>query len=303
VPQPSAFWILAILIAAPLIAGGQDPESIRTGDPYKRGYTDADFPRIRKLSDVAYAYEQLRSAGSEKFTTVSLFVVTPAGVLVADGQGSVAETERLVAEIKKVTPQPITHVVIGSDHGDHTAGNKAFPAGVRYFVHPTSQGLLKIPDAELVNDRTTIRLGGTEIQIHFLGRAHTGGDLSVYLPAGKILFMSEAYLHRIFPAMRSAYPSEWVRTIERAQAMDVDVYVPGHGFVDAPAILKTELEVFRRAIAQVIDATRRLRDAGVTADTAAAEAKFGDLEGWTLRSSQGPTAVRRVFLELEGKLK
>jgi hypothetical protein len=115
--------------------------------------------------------------------------------------------------------------------------------------------------------------------------------------------MSEAYLHRIFPAMRSAYPSEWVRTIERAQAMDVDVYVPGHGFVDAPAILKTELDVFRRAIAQVIDETRRLRDAGVAVDAAAADAKFGDLESWTLRSSQGATAVRRVFLELEGKLR
>jgi hypothetical protein len=103
--------------------------------------------------------------------------------------------------------------------------------------------------------------------------------------------------------MRSAYPSEWVRTIERAQAMDVDVYVPGHGFVDAPAILKTELDLFRRAIVQVIGETRRLRDAGVTVDAAAADAKFGDLEAWTLRSSQGATAVRRVFLELEGKLK
>ena len=280
----------------------QPAQVMRTGDPYKRGYTDADFPRIRRLAEGAYSYEQLRSAGSEKFTTVSLFVVTTAGVLVADGQGSVAETERLVAEIGKVTSQPITHVVIGSDHGDHTAGNRAFPAGVKYFVHPTSQTILKIPNAELVQDRATLRLGGTEIQVHFLGRAHTGGDLSVYLPNGKILFMSEAYLHRIFPAMRSAYPTEWVRTIENAQAMDADIYVPGHGFVDSPAILKEELETFRRAIVQVIAEARRLRLAGLTADAAAAEAKFGDLESWTLRSSQASTAIRRVFLELEGKL-
>lgn len=294
-------WRAAVLAAVAGLA--QSPESIRTGDPYKRGYSDADFPRIRKLAEGAYSYEQLRSAGAEKFTTVSLFVVTSAGVLVADGQGSVAETERLLAEIRKITPQPVTHVVIGSDHGDHTAGNKAFPAGVTYFVHPASQAVLKIPDARLVPDRTTLRLGNTEIQIHFLGRAHTGGDLSVYLPAGRILFMSEAYLHRIFPAMRSAYPSEWVRTIEKAQAMDVDVYVPGHGFVDSPAILKVELDVFRQAIVRVIGEARRLREAGQTAEAAAAAANFGDLDGWTLRSSQGATAVRRVFLELEGKLK
>src|SRR5262249_3178082 len=218
-------FLASIVLALGLLP--QSPASIvRTGDPYKRGYTDADFPRVKKLAEGAYSYEQLRSAGTEKFTTVSFFVVTPAGVLVADGQGSVDETQRLVDAIAKITPRPITHVVIGSDHGDHTGGNSAFPAGVKYFIHPTSQAILKIPDAELVPDRTTIQLGGTEIQVRFLGRAHTGGDLTVYLPKDKILFMSEAYLNRIFPAMRSAYPSEWVGAIEKAQAMDVNIYVP-----------------------------------------------------------------------------
>ena len=78
--------------------------------------------------------------------------------------------------------------------------------------------------------------------------------------------------------------------------------MPGHGFVDSPAILKEELETFRKAIVQVIVEARRLRAAGLDADAASAQAKFGDLESWTLRSSQGATAIRRVFLELEGKL-
>jgi glyoxylase-like metal-dependent hydrolase (beta-lactamase superfamily II) len=281
----------------------QNGPVLRTGDPYMRGYTDDDFPRVRKLADGAYSYEQLRSAGDERFTTVSFIVVTSVGVLVADGQGNLAETERLLAEIKKITPQPVTHVVIGSDHGDHTGGNRAFPAGVKYFVHPTSQATLAIPGAEIVADQKTIRLGETEIQIRFLGRAHTGGDLSVYLPTPRILFMSEAYLNRIFPAMRSAYPSEWAATIEKAQAIDADIYVPGHGFVDSPAVLKEELETFRRALVQVIAEARRLREAGLDAEKAAVQARFGNLEHWTLRSSQGATAIKRVFLELDGKLK
>ena len=114
--------------------------------------------------------------------------------------------------------------------------------------------------------------------------------------------MSEIYLNRIFPAMRSAYPSEWVGAIEKAQAMDVHVYVPGHGFVESPAILKEELETFRKAIVQVIAEAKRLRAAGLDADAAAAQAKFGDLETWSLRESQGATAIRRVYLELDGKL-
>src|SRR5581483_7969800 len=81
--------------------------------------------------------------GDEKFTTTNLFVVTNAGVLVADGQGSPAATKGLVDAIARVTSQPIRYVVIGSDHGDHTAGNAAFPPGVTYIVHPTSKAVLE----------------------------------------------------------------------------------------------------------------------------------------------------------------
>jgi len=93
-----------------------------------------------------------------------------------------------------------------------------------------------------------------------------------------------------------------VKTIEKAQALGATTYVPGHGFVDSPAVLKEELETFRRAIEQVIAEARRLKAAGLDADAAAEQAKFGDLETWTIRSSQGATAIRRVYLELEGKL-
>jgi glyoxylase-like metal-dependent hydrolase (beta-lactamase superfamily II) len=296
-----------VLVLAGTLASLQVP---RTGDPARRGYTDADFPRVQKLAEGVHSYEQLRSAGSEKFTTVSLFVVTPAGVLVADGQGSMAETQRMIAEIGKVTKQPITHLVIGSDHGDHTAGNAAFGPAVKVFAHPASKAILdKGPSSvspqpiTAVEDKLALTLGATEVHILFLGRAHTGGDLSVYLPKEKILFMSEAYLNRIFPAMRSAYPSEWVATIAKAQQMDVTTYVPGHGFVESPAILKEELEMARKALVQVIAEARRLHSAGVSVEDAVTQARFGDLETWTIKSSQAATAIRRVYLELDGKLK
>jgi len=315
--------LCGLLLAGLACASGPDadtpePDVVRTGDPAKRGLTDADFPRVTELADGVYAYEQLRSAGDERFTTVSLFVVTADGVLVADGQGNVDETRRLVETIATYSTLPITSVVVCSDHGDHTAGNSAFPADATFFAHPTSAAVLQTsadrpgrsPDApavvvptELVDTERALVMGGREIRILHLGRAHTGGDLVVYLPREKILFMSEAYLNRIFPAMRSAYPSEWVDMIERAQAMDVDVFVPGHGFVDSPAVLKEELETYRQAMERVIAEARRLHAAGVRLDDAVAQAQFGDLENWTLRSSQGATAVRRVYLELNGELR
>lgn len=299
---------VAVAAASVQLAAGR-PQVIRTADPAARGLSETDFPRVQQLAENVYSYEQLRSAGRERFTTVSLFVVTPAGVLVADGQGSAADTTRMLDEIAKVTPRPVTHVVICSDHGDHTGGNSAFPASVTYFVHPTSKAVLDrgrtpLPaSTRVIADRETLRLGGTEIQILFLGRAHTGGDLHVYLPREQVLFMSEAYLNRVFPAMRSAYPSEWVATIERAQKLDAEAVVPGHGFVESPLILKEELETYRRALQQVIAEARRLHAAGVPVEDAVAQARFGDLESWTLRSSQASIAIRRVYLELDGKLK
>src|SRR5260221_10219648 len=83
----------------------------RTADPIKRGLKLTDFPRTLKLTDNVYTYEDFHS-GDEKFTTTNMFVVTGDGVVVADGQGSPAETKGLVDAIAKVTSQPIKYVVI-----------------------------------------------------------------------------------------------------------------------------------------------------------------------------------------------
>ena len=292
-------------------------ELVRTANPFARGYTEEDFPRLRELADGVYSYEALRSAGDQRFTTVSMFVVTDEGVLVADGQGNVAETQRLIDHISSVTDQPITHVVICSDHGDHTAGNSAFPENAEFIAHPTSARALEataanpnrpadappvVPPTRLVDEREVLELGGRTIEILFLGRAHTGGDLVVHLPEEDILFMSEAYLHRVFPAMRTAFPTEWVAMIERAQAMEVGTYVPGHGFVDSPGVLREELEVFRQAVVRVIEESRRLHGQGLSLEEAQERADFGELGDWWLSESQAARAIQRVYAELDGML-
>ena len=321
-------WTVAIISSA---CGGSTQEDtttdrvdpvltedvIRTANPYTRGYTDGDFPRIKELATGVYSYEQLRSAGEERFTTVSMFVVTNQGVLVADGQGSVEETQRMIDRIADITDQPITHVVICSDHGDHTAGNSAFPADAEFLAHPTSAATLEasanapnrdagvppiVLPSQIIDEREVLELGGRTIEILFLGRAHTGGDLVVHLPEEKILFMSEAYLNRVFPAMRSAYPSEWVEMIEKAQAMDIDTYVPGHGFVDSSAVLEEELDTYRRAVIRVIELATQQYEEGYGLEDAQIQANFGELESWSLFMSQAPRAIQQVYTELDGSL-
>ena len=285
-------------------------KAVRTADPAKRGLKEADFPRTLKVADNIYTYEDFH-AGDEKFTTTNMFVVTGEGVLVADGQGSAAATKGLVDAIAAVTPKPIKYVVICSDHGDHTAGNTSFPPGVTYIIHPTSKAILeraanswKPPaSAIVVPEKQSFTIGGESFDVMFLGRSHTGGDLAVWLPRRKILFLSEIFLNRVFPAMRSAYPSEWLKALDRAEAMQAGIYIAGHGFTETGPVSREEIVAYHQALRAVIAEAKRLHDAGVPVEDAVKQAKFGEYDGWTLSKSQGPIAVRKVYDELDGKLK
>jgi glyoxylase-like metal-dependent hydrolase (beta-lactamase superfamily II) len=245
-----------------------------------------DFPRITRLADDVYAYEQMDPT-KRGVTANNLIVITTEGVLVADGQGTVENTRRLVADIAGLTPQPIRYVVVGSIHGDHRGGDAAFPPAAT-FLKDTANRVLT--------------MGGREIDVLFLGRAHTGSDLEVYLPREKILYMSEVFSNRIFPSMANGYPTEWVAVLDRAERMDVAAFVPAHGLPEFPVLLPGAERSFHAAIERVIAEGRRLHDAKVPVEDAAARADFGDFAGWWRRTENVSAALKRVYMELDGEL-
>lgn len=287
----------------------------RSADISKRNLTAADFPRWQKLAPNVYAYEGLHSPDKEGtvVNTVSLIVPTGDGVVVVDGQGDVPQTRLMIDNIRKFTDEPIKYVVIASDHTDHVGGNAAFKDAypdVVFISSPASQQTLdKHPQRPTVTvaEQRSLRLGTTQIEILNLGRAHTGGDLVAWLPDSNVLFLGEVYLRDVFPAMRSAYPSEWLATIRKAQSMNAAWYVPGHGFIDEAATMRRGLEESRQAIAYVIEEAKRLRAAGEACESAAncpaaQHANWGPYADWALRSSQAPLAIWKVYRELDGKL-
>jgi cyclase len=320
---------IALLAAAMLPA--QAVAQPRTAFPEKRGHQKSEFPRLVKLADNVYGYEDFHPSG---ITTVSMFVVGRDGVLLVDGQANPALTQKLVDTIAKTAAKPIKWYVVGSDHGDHTAGNASLPAGITYIVHPTSRAqmlrdaaaakaqnekaaaeaaakgapapaprVVVVPPTAMAGDKQVIDVGGIEAQVLFLGRAHTGGDLMVYLPKQKILFMTEAFLNRVFPAMRSAYPSEWVAMIDRALALDVERFVPGHGFIEEPKASREELLEYHKALKYVIAEAKRLHALGLSPDDARKQANWGPYKEWMLADQQDIIALRKVYDEIDGKLK
>lgn len=283
-----------------------------------RGLTEKDFPRWRAIEPNIYVYEDTHSPDPDGSVigTVSLIVVTKEGVVLLDGQGDAQDGKRLVEAIKTLSPQPLKYVVTASDHIDHVGGNgeikAAFPGAI-FISSPVSQKVLAksaVVPSETVSDKRVITLGGTEFHILNLGRAHTGGDLAVYLPQTKVLFLGEIYARDIFPSQRSSYPSEWIETLKKAQAMDVSWYIPGHGFVDSMADMKRDLDQSRKIQEYIVAEGKRLHALGLPCTNdgkpptceATKQVNWGPFASVPQTRSKQDLAIGRVYMELEGKL-
>jgi glyoxylase-like metal-dependent hydrolase (beta-lactamase superfamily II) len=305
----------ALLWVLVLSGGAFSQQVIRTGAIADRGLKPSDFPQLKKLLDNVYVFSDLHSGGFG-YMTNDLIVITTDGVLVADGQGTPDVTRKLVDQVAKLSPQPIKYVVVASEHGDHTGGNISFPSTATFIASPFSKANLErqaandrpngpktVVPTETVADRKILKMGSTEIQILYNGKAHTGGDLEVYLPKEKIAFLSEVFSNHIFPSMRTAAPTEWITTLKNVSKLDANVFVPGHGFVDDPQILKEELAEFAKAVEYVVNEATRLHKAGLTVEQAGKQANWGPYEKWTSKDRNAPIALQRVYDELDGKLK
>ena len=68
------------------------------------------------------------------------------------------------------------------------------------------------------------------VEILWLGRAHTDGDVWVFLPKEKVLVTGDA-LHGWTPFMGDSYPYDWIQTLDAAEKLDFDYVISGHGDV------------------------------------------------------------------------
>lgn len=310
-----------IVSLAPTLAPAQ---VVRTGANFKlpaggattdRGLKESDFPRIQKVADNVYVFEALHQS-IKTLQNNSLIVITTEGVLVVDGHGRVEDVQKLVDEVRKLTPQPIRYMVIGSDHGDHTGGMSGFPQTATFIAHPATKAILEARAAvqkpgaprvviptELVSDKRTLKMGNTQIDILHLGRAHTFGDLAVHLPRENIVWLSESFQARVFPSQGSSgHPSEWVEVFKRAQQMNARHYLGAHGFMDGPEVMKEEMVNYLRALELIVAEGKRLHSAGVPYAEAAKQANFGDFVSWYRFTENGAAAIQKAWLEADGRL-
>ena len=88
--------------------------------------------------------------------------------------------------------------------------------------------IVPLPPDVTMNEKMTLFRGGREIQIIFVGRAHTGGDVVVYFPQDRLVFTGDMLFGG--PSfMGDGYVDEWSETLGNLAMLDFDLVVPGHG--------------------------------------------------------------------------
>jgi len=123
------------------------------------------------------------------------------------------------------------------------------------------------PNVTLTTQMTLYR-GSREIQIRFLGRGHTAGDVVVFLPTEKVV-MTGDFLTSGLSNMSDSYPEEWAASLDALKKLDFDTVLPGHGdaFTD-----KAKIDYFQAYLRDVWSEVGRLKKEGVSAEEAAKRA-------------------------------
>jgi glyoxylase-like metal-dependent hydrolase (beta-lactamase superfamily II) len=244
----------------------------------------------------------------------AMFVVTKAGVIATDpvAYGRPNGGQQYVDEIKKVTNQPIKYLIYSHHHFDHIAGGKAFKdAGAKIVAHRRATERLKtlndphtpIPDESVSNRGKTIKLGGTTLELKYVGINHSDSTLVMRLPKEKIIFVVDLIPVGSFPGrgMIDFYPLESEDSLKKIIAMDWERMIPGHpgapgGRLGTKQDARNVLALYQEASAEM----KKLGQAGKCWDTAEKEfklEKYAGLPGY----QNGLQFVARRYCGLWGR--
>ena len=168
----------------------------------------------------------------------SMFIVTPQGVIATDPISERRPAQPYIDAIQAVTKAPIKYVIYSHSHFDHIAGGKAFKdLGAVFVAHKNAKAridALKSPDVvspdQVVDGKRNITLGGTMLELNYVGKNHSDNTLVMRLPKEKIIFTVDWIpIQGIqFRGMADTYIPDVEEGLKKVIAMDWETLIPGH---------------------------------------------------------------------------
>jgi len=198
-------------------------------------------------------------------------IVGDKGVIVIDAKTTAAGGKELLDDIAKITPKPVTTVILTHSDGDHVNGLAAFPAGITIIAHENNKKEQEaaiaagrgapppghLPTQLATKNKESLKIDGVKVELLHWAPAHTSGDLVVYLPGQKIVFTGDIIAMQFADALihleKNGSSEGWIATTKGMTALNADQFVPGHGDVQKKDVLKKKLSDVEAKRAKIKD--------------------------------------------------
>lgn len=218
----------------------------------------ANFASTGDLSEKKVTFEEIGRdlyAFTAEGDPNSGIIVGDDGVMVIDAQATPKMAEDVIARVKKVTDKPITHVLLSHYHAVRVLGASAYGAKAilasdatrdlivergkqdmdseigrfpRLFRAQESIPGLTWPTITFAREMT-VWLGKREVQLRFLGRGHTAGDVVAYVPDANVVFSGDLVEYHSACYCGDAHLKDWPQTLSRLAEYKAGALVPGRG--------------------------------------------------------------------------
>jgi glyoxylase-like metal-dependent hydrolase (beta-lactamase superfamily II) len=227
---------------------------------------EADAPatvdmQLKRVSEHVWFVEGSPGIATDNqgFISNAGVIVTGAGVVVFDALGTPSLADLLLKKIRAITNEPVVRVIVSHYHADHIYGLQVFedldaeilaPAGAATYLESenarerlaerqftldpwvNAQTRLVVPNRYL-DEGTQFRLGDVEFTVTVVGKAHSDGDLTLYVAPDRVLFSGDIIFEGRVPYLGDSNTRNWVSVLERMEREQLTALVPGHGGVAA----------------------------------------------------------------------
>ena len=220
----------AALIAGAVVAQAQQQAPAPAQAPALAAAPAPPPTATTKVTDNVYIF---RYVGHQ-----SMFIVTPAGVIATDPISERRPAKPYIDAIQAVTKGPIKYVIYSHSHFDHIAGGRPFKdLGATFVAHRNANERIQalkpadvvVPD-QVVDDNKVITLGGTALELNYVGKNHSNSTLVMRLPKEKIIFTVDWIpIQGVqFRIMDDTYIPDIEDGLKKVIAMDWETLIPGH---------------------------------------------------------------------------